>query len=92
MARNVEFIVQRGWPRFGKRECYLIKVLETPFDDFPKIKQALIIIGSDKRGTIYGMFRLSEMCGVSPLVFWGDAVPKKKDKILLEFENHCCPV
>jgi hypothetical protein len=71
----------------GKRECYLIKVLETPFADFPKIKQALIIIGSDKRGSIYGLFRLSEMCGVSPLVFWGDAVPEKKDKIYLEFEN-----
>jgi len=71
----------------GKRECYVIKVVETPFDDFPKIKQALVIIGSDKRGAIYGLFRLSEMCGVSPLVFWGDAEPEKKDKIHLEFEN-----
>jgi hypothetical protein len=33
------------------------------------------------------MFRLSEICGVSPLVFWGDAIPEKKDKIHLEFEN-----
>jgi len=71
----------------GKRECYLIKVVETPFVGFPKIKQALLIIGSDKRGTTYGLFRLSEMCGVSPLVFWGDAVPEKKEKIHLEFEN-----
>jgi len=71
----------------GKRECYLIKVVDTPFADFPKIKQTLIIVGSDKRGTIYGLFRLSEMCGVSPLVFWGDAQPEKKEKICLEFEN-----
>jgi len=71
----------------GKRECYLIKVIETPFADFPKIKQALLLIGSDKRGAIYGLFRLSEMCGVSPLVFWGDAAPEKKNKIHLEFEN-----
>jgi len=71
----------------GKRECYLIKIIETPFADFPKIKQALIIAGSDKRGGIYGLFRLSEMCGVSPLVFWGDAQPEKKDKIHLELEN-----
>jgi hypothetical protein len=28
----------------GKRECYVIKILETPFADFPKIKQALLII------------------------------------------------
>jgi len=71
----------------GKRECYLIKVVKTPFAEFPKIKQALIITGSDKRGTIYGLFSLSEMCGVSPLVFWGDAIPEKKAKIYLEFEN-----
>ena len=70
-----------------KRECYLMKVIETPFPEFSKIKQALLIIGSDKRGTIYGMFRLSEICGVSPLVFWGDAKPEKKDLIRLEFEN-----
>jgi len=71
----------------GKRECYLMKLVETPFSEFPNIKQVLLIIGSDKRGTIYGMFRLSELCGVSPLVFWGDAIPEKKEKVRLEFAN-----
>ena len=37
--------------------------------------QLLLICGSDKRGTIYGMFHLSELMGVSPLVYWGDAKP-----------------
>ena len=71
----------------GKRECYLMKVMETPFENFPNIKKALLIIGSDKRGTIYGMFRLSELCGVSPLVFWGDAMPQKKKEVTLEFDS-----
>ena len=71
----------------GKRECYLMKFVEMPFSEFPQIKQALLIVGSDKRGTIYGMFRLSELCGVSPLVFWGDAVPAKKEKIQIAFDN-----
>jgi len=71
----------------GKRECYLMKLVETPFIEFPKIKQALLIIGSDKRGTIYGMFHLSELCGVSPLVFWGDAIPIAQEKIQLIFSD-----
>lgn len=44
-------------------------------------RQLLLICGSDKRGTIYGMFHLSELMGVSPLVYWGDAVPVKKDRM-----------
>lgn len=74
-------------PIEGKRECYLIKPVETPFLEYPKIKQALFIVGSDKRGTIYGMFNLSRLCGVSPLIFWGDAAPDTKDEITLKFEN-----
>ncbi|MCL2189338.1 MAG: glycosyl hydrolase 115 family protein [Defluviitaleaceae bacterium] len=71
----------------GKRECYLIKLIPNPFPQNPKITQALFIIGSDKRGTMYGMFRVSEMCGVSPLVFWGDAAPVKKDALVLTFDG-----
>lgn len=71
----------------GKRECYLLKVVEHPFAEYSQIEQALIILGSDKRGTIYGMFHVSELCGVSPLVFWGDAAPVKREEILLNFEQ-----
>ena len=44
----------------GKREVYVFKTAGTK----------LIIIGSEKRGTIYGLFHLSELMGVSPLVDW----------------------
>lgn len=43
-----------------------------------KCSELFLICGSDKRGTIYGMFHLSELMGVSPLVFWGDAVAGKR--------------
>ncbi|MCL2697895.1 MAG: glycosyl hydrolase 115 family protein [Oscillospiraceae bacterium] len=56
----------------GKREVYQIKLLED---------KTLLVCGSDKRGTIYGMFALSEYIGVSPLWFWGDVEPLKRDKI-----------
>lgn len=71
----------------GKRECYLMKIVESPFDDYPQIKKAMVIVGSDKRGTIYGLFHLSELCGVSPLVFWGDAAPQKRDEVMLTFDK-----
>jgi len=62
----------------GKREVYQIKFINSPFDG---ISKALLVCGSDKRGTIYGMFALSEYIGVSPLHFWGDAEPERREKI-----------
>ena len=59
----------------GKREVFCIRLLEKPFAG---VEQMLVICGSDKRGTIYGMFTLSEYLGVTPLVFWGDAAPAKR--------------
>ncbi len=45
----------------GKWETFLIQVVKNPF---PNVDHALVITGSDKRGTIYGMFDLSEKIGV----------------------------
>ncbi len=42
-------------------------------------ESVLLIAGSDKRGTIYGMFALSEYIGVSPLCYWGDVEPVHRD-------------
>lgn len=58
----------------GKREVFGIKLLDRPFEG---VDTALVICGSDKRGTIYGMFTLSEYLGVTPLVYFGDAAPAK---------------
>lgn len=45
------------------------------------IESILLICGSDKRGTIYGMFSLSEYIGVSPLCYWGDAEPVRREAV-----------
>ena len=60
----------------GKREVFSLFIADRPF---PGIEQALVVCGSDKRGSIYGLFYLSELLGVSPLVFWGDAEPPQKE-------------
>lgn len=43
----------------------------------------LIIIGSDRRGTIYGIYELCEMLGVSPWYFWADVPVKTKNEFVL---------
>lgn len=67
----------------GKWETSLIQIVDKPF---PGIKQALVIAGSDKRGTIFGLFELSRQMGVSPWHFWSD-VPAKKHSELYARNN-----
>ena len=59
----------------GKWEVYLFALVEDPL---PGIRRALVIAGSDKRGTIYGLFHLSERIGVSPLVHWNHVWPRRR--------------
>lgn len=44
-------------------------------------QDVIFILGSDKRGTIYGLFSLSEYIGVTPLTFWGDAPVLHRDTL-----------
>jgi hypothetical protein len=62
----------------GKWETYLLQVIQNPM---PGVSQALVIAGSDKRGTIYGIYDVSAKIGVSPWYWWAD-VPVKEQKNL----------
>lgn len=62
----------------GKWECYKLKVVKNPV---PGVDEALVIAGSDKRGTIYGIFKISELMGVSPWVWWADVTPAVRSRI-----------
>ena len=55
----------------GRTEMYLMKVEN----------DRIIIAGSDKRGTIYGIYSLSEKIGVSPWYWWADVPAEHKDRI-----------
>lgn len=46
-------------------------------------EEVLYIIGSDKRGTVYGIYDLSEQIGISPWYFWADVPPKKEQNFSL---------
>lgn len=65
----------------GKWERFIIKTIDNPFKG---IKKALVIAGSDKRGTAYGALSLSEAIGVSPWYYWSDVHVKKKDVLFIK--------
>lgn len=59
----------------NKWEAYRVQVVNNPF---PGIAKALVIVGSDRRATAYGVFDLSREMGVSPWYWWADVPVKKK--------------
>ena len=58
----------------GKWEQYLL------FTDNGKV----VILGSDKRGTIYGIYELSRQIGVSPWHYWADVPADKHDVLFVK--------
>ncbi len=59
----------------GQWETFLIATVERPFAG---VERALAIVGSDRRGTAFGVYELSQAIGVSPWHWWADVVPAKK--------------
>lgn len=57
------------------------------FGIFVVSEDLLVIAGSDKRGTIYGIFELSEKMGVSPFVDWSNLPPKHRDQVVFTEED-----
>ncbi|NLT03768.1 MAG: hypothetical protein GXY09_07900 [Bacteroidales bacterium] len=62
-------------------ERYTIKTINNPF---PGVKQALVIAGSDRRGTSYGVFSISETIGVSPWYWWADVPVQQRDVLTIK--------
>ena len=55
----------------GKREKFIITTIDGQ----------LVIAGSDRRGTVYGIYELSRQMGVSPWYWWMDVPVKKRDYV-----------
>ena len=65
-------------------ESYLMQVLRSPLSG---MEEVLVIVGSDKRGTIYGLLHISEIIGISPWVWWADVLPEVQSKVVLPGEK-----
>lgn len=62
----------------GKREKFIIQTVSNPLAG---VSEALVIAGSDKRGTIYGIYELSRQIGVSPWYYWADVPVERKSAL-----------
>lgn len=64
----------------GQWETFIQTVVSQPL---PGVEKALVIAGSDRRGTAYGVYDLSEKIGVSPWYWWADVTPVKKESLVI---------
>jgi len=58
----------------GKKEMYLISIQNGK----------VVIAGSDRRGTIFGVYELSRQIGVSPWYYWADVPVVHHDRIFVK--------
>ncbi|MBQ5981342.1 MAG: glycosyl hydrolase 115 family protein [Prevotella sp.] len=58
----------------GKTEKYIIKTIDNQ----------LVIAGSDKRGTVFGIYELSQQIGVSPWYYWADVPIEKHGQLFVK--------
>lgn len=65
----------------GKNEKYILQVISNPCKG---VDEALVIAGSDRRGTIYGIYELSEQMGVSPWYWWADVPVVKRQNVYIK--------
>jgi len=65
----------------GKWESFTVQTVSNPL---PGVSNALVIAGSDRRGTIYGIYDLSEQIGVSPWYWWADVPVRHQDVLTVK--------
>ena len=65
----------------GQWESAVTTIVEHPM---PGVRRALVIAGADKRGTIYGIYDLSEQIGVSPWYWWADVRVPHADALYVQ--------
>jgi hypothetical protein len=69
----------------GAWESFVIANVEHPA---PGIPRALVIAGSDRRGTAYGIYELSRAIGVSPWHWWADVTPVRQPALYVRAGTH----
>ncbi|WP_406438288.1 glycosyl hydrolase 115 family protein [Streptomyces sp. NBC_01613] len=62
----------------GRWEASVTQVVDRPA---PGVDRALVIAGSDRRGTVYGVYDTSERIGVSPWYWWADVPVEHEDTV-----------
>lgn len=69
----------------GQWETFSITLIDEPL---PHVKKGLLIMGSDPRGTAYGVFELSKLIGVSPWYWWADVPIQTQENLYVLSGTH----
>ena len=69
----------------GQWEAFRRTVVEKPF---PKVARALVIVGSDRRGAVFGAYDLSAQIGVSPWHWFADVPPRRQSNVFVTAGSH----
>jgi hypothetical protein len=73
----------RGIERPSGWEVLTLRAVHNPWPGSP-IQEAIVLTGSDVRGTIYAIYQFSqEFLGVDPLYWWTDHEPARKTRVLV---------
>jgi hypothetical protein len=64
----------------GQWEAYRQIVVERPF---PGVERALVIVGADRRGAVFGTYDLSEQIGVSPWYWFADVPTQQRTSVFI---------
>lgn len=87
-SRLIDWIIKNGSIDAscleGRWESFLLVSTTHPRHSTP----LLAIIGSDRRGTAYGLASLCEAIGVSPWYWWADVTPKSKEDLGVQCGGH----
>ena len=70
--------IEGGWER------YTLRLVDRPGHG---LRKALVIAGSDRRGTAYGLLSVSRAIGVSPWYWWADAPVEHRDRLTLNVKD-----
>lgn len=75
-GRTVKSLARQGVPTAElarKKDAFYLSV-----------NNGITIVGSNGRGTAYGLLELSRMAGVSPWIWWGDVKPVRRERLAIE--------
>ncbi len=85
----VDRLVREAWLDVGgvagEWEAYVQQVVADPL---PGVARALVIAGSDRRGTIFGIYDLSQAIGVSPWYWWADVPVARRSALFVRPGRH----
>ncbi len=84
---QLDMLTNKEFKAFSAYKTPIEKIIAKPDAFWMGIRHGkVVIVGSNGRGTAYGILELSRHAGVSPWIDWGDVAPQRKTYLALDSE------